>query len=55
MPRKNRINNYLISDTKIAAIRSELIHIKNNMISTTDTEASYSVIVDILNSVQGVE
>ena len=53
--RQTKVRTFLISETSIAVIRAELMHIHRNMISTTDTEASYSVIVDILNSVQGVE
>jgi hypothetical protein len=56
MPRhNNKVRNWLISDVKIATIRSELLHMRQNMISTTDTEASYSQIIAILNSVQGVD
>ena len=55
MARTKAVRKWLISDTKIAVIRSELMHMRQNMISTTDTETSYSTIVDILNNVQGVD
>jgi len=44
---------HLISDTQIALIRSELMYMKQNCISTPDTEANYTNIVNVLISVTG--
>jgi hypothetical protein len=44
---------YPISDTQIALIRSELQHMKQNCISTPDTEASYKKIVNTLTEIAG--
>jgi hypothetical protein len=45
--------HYPISDTQIALIRSELQHIKPNIISTPDTEASYNKIIKTLAEIAG--
>jgi hypothetical protein len=52
--RKTKVRTFLISETSIAVIRAELLHMHQNMISTTDTEASYAKIVDTLNGMTGV-
>lgn len=52
--RQTKVRTFLISETSIAVIRAELMHIHQNMISTVDTEASYTKIVDTLNGMTGV-
>lgn len=52
--RRDRMKRqYPISDTQIALIRSELQHMKQNCISTPDTEANYNNIVNVLIEVAG--
>lgn len=46
--------HYLISRTSIDSIRSELNHLKQSLISTPDSEASYQNIIDILDRLRGV-
>lgn len=43
------IRSRLITDVQIAVIQRELKHMKQNMISTPDTEASYDKIQDTLD------
>ena len=45
--------HYLISRTSIDNIRNELKHMKPNLISTPDSEASYKNINDILDRLKG--
>ena len=42
------IRKRIISDTEVDVIRYELQHIKQNMISTPDGEASYAKILETL-------
>jgi hypothetical protein len=53
--RQTKVRTFLISETSIAVIRAELMHIHQNMISTQDTEASYAKIIDTLNGMTGVK
>ena len=46
------IRQYLISETSITLIKFELQHMKQNMISTPDTEASYAKIMDTLDQLR---
>jgi hypothetical protein len=47
------IRHYLISENGVNLIRGELEHLKQNCISTPDTEASYHKIVHTLDKLRG--
>ena len=44
---------YLISEVSVRLIRSELEHIRWNVISTPDTEASFKNIAEVLDRLNG--
>lgn len=44
---------HIISDVQLDLIRTELRNIRWNVIHTPDTDTSYRVIIDLLNSIQG--
>jgi hypothetical protein len=46
------IRQYLISETSITLIKYELQHMRQNMISTPDSEASYNKILDTLDKLR---
>ena len=44
---------YLISDTQVRIIQKELIRLKQDCISTPDTEAGYKQIMGMLDNLKG--